>query len=128
MPNIFGGNYEKLYNMFEFVTDESVLIDFDNFHFIFKYIPIAMYLVDIGLIFIALYLVFGNSKTSFIAILVFGAGVCSKVLMGFMPTVFASGNRTQLILLVMMIILIAMMIDKQSKKTKENLLNIFMKF
>lgn len=82
-----------------------------------------IYFGNIGCIFISLYLVFGNTSKSLIAILVFGAGICSRILMGFIVTVFASGNRTQLIFIVMMIVLILMMLEKQEKKFNENVFN-----
>ena len=70
----------------------------------------------------------GNSKTTLVSILALGAGLCSKAIMGFMPTVFASGYRTQFIFIVMMIALIVMILDKQDKKFRDILLNLLIIF
>ena len=127
-PNSNSGYIYRFYIFFLYIEDLSVPINFGNFNIITTYIPIIINVLVAGFLFISLYLTFGNTKKTLISILAFGAGVCSKLIMGFMPTVYASGARTNLIFLVMLISLIVMMLEKIDKKYKYMLLNLLIIF
>ena len=59
-----------------------------------------------------------------LTIMIFGAGLCSKIMLGFSATVWASGNRTGFVLLVSMIITIIFILQEQDEKLMDRFLNI----
>lgn len=74
-----------------------------------KVVFLLFYIVFLCSIPIGLYLAFGKTKKSAIAIGIYLLAVATKMVMGFSPTVFASGNRTILCLYVSFIIEIVML-------------------
>jgi len=50
------------------------------------------------------FILFRNSEQKWIAFLVLGAGIVSRIVIGFSPTVFASGSRTFLFIYVALVI------------------------
>jgi hypothetical protein len=48
--------------------------------------------------------------------------------MGFVPSVFVSGNRTQIIFLVSMIIISVLILDDKKEETLKNYINILIPF
>lgn len=77
----------------------------DNNMFVF-YIMFAYYIIILISMIISLYAIFKNTNKSVFAITLFGAGVISRVLLGFSPTVYASVERISLFLYASCIILI----------------------
>ncbi len=128
VPTNSGGHIFMFEEFYEYTKSDSVYVNLENFNVVETYLPIIIDCLSIGFLFISLYLVLGNSKTTLVSILALGAGLCSKAIMGFMPTVFASGYRTQFIFIVMMIALIVMILDKQDKKFRDILLNLLIIF
>lgn len=122
LPGVFGGPIRGFLN--SGLLDEN----FSGINSLSLCVPILLYLVDIALSFVSLYLIFGNSKKTLISMLVLSCGLCSRIIMGFMPTVFASGNRTHSIMLVMIITLIMMLIEEKEKKFKDLLLDFLIIF
>ena len=125
VPNILG---HPVTNILESCRMPGQYINYNNFNNIPSYFPVALYCINIGLIFVNLYLIFGNSKKILISFLVLACGLCSRLIMGFMTTVFASGNRTQLILLVMFMALIMMLLEEKNKKFRDILLDFLIVF
>lgn len=52
--------------------------------------------------------------------------MCSKIMLGFSATVWASGDRTGFVLLVSMIITTILILQEQEEKNMDNFLNIIM--
>lgn len=92
------------------------------------YAQAGIYLLDIIFMFISLYLAFGKTNKTLVSMLTLGCGVCSRLIMGFIPTVFASGVRTQLIFFTMFIVLIMMLVEEKDKKFRDIMLNLLIVF
>lgn len=82
----------------------------------------------ISTIVISVYLAFGNTKKCIIAILCIGAGICTRMLMGFMPSVYVSGNRTQFIFIISMIIISILIIDEEKEETLKKYIDYLIAF
>lgn len=109
---IFLGGAENLITHYKgFSSPESLMI-------------LMIYVAIILTWFISLILLFGKNNRTIIAILILGAGVCSKIMLGFSPTVWASGNRTGFILILSMIITIILIFQNENEKVIDNFLNI----
>lgn len=91
------------------------MITVDNYLSLFPYVKIAIFLFTGISIVIGLYLVFGNTyKTIFAEALLFG-GIASRVILGFSPSMWVSGDRTYLFLY-FCLLMISLMIINQIKE------------
>lgn len=91
------------------------MITVDNYLSLFPYVKIAIFLFTGIAIVIGLYLVFGNTyKTIFAEALLFG-GIASRVILGFSPSIWVSGDRTY-VFLYFCLLMISLMIINQIKK------------
>ena len=88
-----------------------------------KVLFLLFYIVFLCSIPIGLYLAFGRTKKGAIAIGIYLLAVATKMVMGFSPTVFASGNRTSLCLYVSFIIEIIMLAQEVKFCEKEGVKN-----
>ncbi len=76
---------------------------------------------------VGIYLSFDNKKTSIFLVILMIMGFCSRLIMGFSPTVWASGMRTYYILYVVIAILVLMAV-KELMKSMSLQKNEFMQF
>ncbi|HAP9462676.1 TPA: hypothetical protein IWJ87_000087, partial [Enterococcus faecium] len=76
---------------------------------------------------VGIYLSFDNKKTSIFLVILMIMGFCSRLIMGFSPTVWASGMRTYYILYVVIAILVLMAV-KELMKSMSVQKNEFMQF
>lgn len=114
----------KIFPGFIYIKDK--LFDYSNtisnLNFA-SYEPFVMILLSIlllGSIFISLYVII-QKKDQILMLLIFLAGVVSRVIMGFSSTIYASGNRTFIFMNFSIIILIVYFLSEESymsKKTK----------
>lgn len=81
-----------------------------------------------GCLFISVAILFGKSKKTFIAILCIGAGICTRMMMGFSASVFASGYRTQLIFLTSMIIISNLILEENDEEKLSSYTNLLIPF
>lgn len=88
------------------------------------YMILSIYMAIILCIFISLILIFRKQYRTILAILILGAGMCAKIMLGFSPTVWASGDRTGFILMISMILVIILILEEQNEKMIDNFLNI----
>ena len=126
--NITGALFPELieqFSSFQINTVET-WINMRNFNILANYIPLILCIINFGFMMISIYLVFGNRLKSVIAILVLGAGICSRLMMGFMPSIFVSGNRTQLTFIITMIVLSIMILDDESENSIMKAKNILL--
>lgn len=87
---------------------------------IYLYIKVITYLAILVLIGFSLYHIFKNDiKKKFLSILIFFVGVISRYVMGFSPTVYASGERTSMFFYISICILIVYMCNDLYNKRKE---------
>ena len=70
-----------------------------------------------------LYLIFENNDAKGLAMIIFLAGIASRVILGFSSTVFISGERTSFFLYYAFIIL-SVLILKEMKRQKMDIKNI----
>ena len=89
-----------------------------------NYMALIIFAVVILCLFISLILIFGKRLKTILAVLVLGAGICSKIMLGFSATVWASGDRTGFVLMVSMIIGCVMIIQEQEENIIDKFLNI----
>lgn len=89
-----------------------------------NYMTLIIFSLTILFLFISLILIFGKRYQTVLTIMIFGAGLCSKIMLGFSATVWASGNRTGFVLLVSMIITIIFILQEQDEKLMDRFLNI----
>ncbi|MBO0432069.1 DUF6056 family protein [Enterococcus sp. DIV0660C] len=75
-------------------------------------------LVVLGLLIcliVGIYLSFDNKKTAILLVILMIMGFCSRVIMGFSPTVWASGMRTYYILYIVIVLLVLMGVKELMK-------------
>ena len=102
------------------LNQSEIILSMNNF------IVFAIYIMTILCLFISLILIFGKRCKTIIAILVLGAGICSKIMLGFSATVWASGNRTGFVLMVSMIITTILILEEQKKNVIDKFLTMIM--
>lgn len=90
---------------------EHLIMPLNNFA-LDEFLVFCAYIVILLVIGIDLYFIFGKHKTTIIAIGIYTLGLMSRMMMGFSPTIFASGMRTFLCLYVVLIIEIIILIPK----------------
>jgi hypothetical protein len=121
--------FPNIYNlMMEQNFTSHLYVSLENSNIIKYYVPVIISAINLGLLFLTVYLAFRNSKKLIIGILCIGAGICTRLLMGFVPSVFVSGNRTQIIFLVSMIIISVLILDDKKEETLKNYINILIPF
>ncbi|MBQ8199388.1 MAG: hypothetical protein IJZ76_08185 [Lachnospiraceae bacterium] len=79
--------------LFESVGEYGV-IDLSNYDLRNRWFPLLLFFVVIITVIVDLYLLETDLKKSLVLIFVFGVGFVSRLIMGFSPTIYASGNRT----------------------------------
>ncbi|CAG9713317.1 conserved membrane hypothetical protein [Clostridium neonatale] len=91
--NIFSGIGTYIMDPIYGITDfkEINVYNFDNFT---AYIPIALCIIIIGCLVASIYLIFGNSATTFLLLLISILGFLSRMALVFSPTLYASSDRT----------------------------------
>lgn len=72
----------------------GTLINANNYERFNSYMPLLIYLWLICILLIGIYISFDDKKMAFMNIFILGAGFCSRVAMGFSPTLYASAERT----------------------------------
>lgn len=77
-----------------------------------SYLPLAAALLILGLVFLEIFWAFGRGKTGACLFLTLAAGFCSRVVMGFSPTLYGAYYRTFLFLYLALGICIAMVLDR----------------
>ncbi|WP_026885122.1 DUF6056 family protein [Clostridium beijerinckii] len=94
----------------------------DNFYSLKSYIPIFLYGMTGICVLLALYFCFGNNVKTILTMLIILLGLASRIIMGFSPTIWASGNRTFLFMYFAFIIC-TIMIYEEILKSNFNKLN-----
>ena len=77
-----------------------------------SYLPLAAALLILGLVFLEVFWAFGRGKAGACLFLTLAAGFCSRVVMGFSPTLYGAYYRTFLFLYLALGICIAMVLDR----------------
>ena len=75
-----------------------------------SFIPILVCCAVVGLLFIEIYLVYGKSNRTGLLLLILCAGLAASVIIGFSPTVYASGYRIFIFLNLTFIVVIALIV------------------
>ena len=77
-----------------------------------SYVPLALALFILGLVLLEVLWSFGRDSKGIIFLLIFGAGFCSRIIMGFSPTLYGSSYRTFVFLCLALGFCIAILLDK----------------
>lgn len=85
------------------------------FFFLKHPLPILLVLGLLLCLVIALIVIFDNLKLGILNVLLLLMGFCSKVAMGFSPTVFASGVRTYYLTYIVIILIVLSLLNELSK-------------
>jgi hypothetical protein len=123
--SLFPNTYNLIANL-DF--NSSYYITSENANILKSYLPLLISCANLVLLFVTVCLAFGKSKKTIIAVLCIGAGMCTRILMGFMPSVFVSGNRTQLIFLISMIIISVLLLEDKKEENLKKYINILLPF
>ena len=103
-------------------TDYSIMHIVDNS--VPFLVPLGFMTLNVVCIFVSTTMAFGKNLKSLVMLLLIGAGLCTRFMMGFVPSVDESGYRTHLILLICMIICSILVLDEEEKIEKYNMLAI----
>lgn len=76
------------------------------------YVPLVVSLVISGLVLLQILWAFGTETRGIIFFLIFAAGFCSRIIMGFSPTLYGAHYRTFIFLYLALGICIAIMLDE----------------
>lgn len=122
--------FPDIYNVISImnVQNNASFVGNSELGFTKSWLPVVISAVNLTLIALSVYLCFGKSKKGIIAILCILAGIATRILMGFIPTVYASGNRTQLIFIVTMLIVSVLLISEEKKENLKKYINILIIF
>ena len=132
--NVFGfvlqTAFPEVYNGISFmnVTNNASFVGNKELGMAKSLIPVCLSILNLGLIVLSVYLCFGNTKKGIVATLCILAGICTRMLMGFMPSVYVSGNRTQLIFILSMLIVSVLLINEEKKENLKKYVNILIIF
>lgn len=106
--------YNNMSNLLGAISPNG-MITVDNYLSLFPYVKLAVFLITGIAIVIGLYLVFDNTyKTIFAEALLLG-GIASRVILGFSPSIWVSGDRTY-VFLYFCLLMISLMIINQIKE------------
>jgi len=92
------------------------LITLGNFTRIQSYIPLFLLMMTAFVILILIYIIFGNTWKSTIALGVLILGLISRLILAFSPTIWSSGIRTHFLLITAIIICSIMIIQDLAKR------------
>ncbi len=101
------------------LIEENVMLTAANCNNLLNVIPIIFATTNFICLIMSLLLIFKNLKNN-VALLVFLVGLASRLIMGFSPTVFLSGERTMLFLDFSMIIVGLLVWQELIKKSDKN--------
>ena len=119
----FFGNVTEVFPFFstlrKILIKEEIILTAGNCNNLFNVVPIIFACINFICIIMSLLLMFKNLKNN-TALLVFLIGFASRLIMGFSPTVFLSGERTMLFFDFAMIIVSILIWQEIIKKTDKN--------
>lgn len=95
--------------------DSSSLLSLNNVSNKLSFLTILLGIVYLGNIVINIYLVMGDSVETLLYQLIFMGGMCTRVIMGFSASLYASDARTFAVFFLCIIILIYVMLEKLLK-------------
>ena len=112
---------EKIINRLSYYTSWSYsvpdyrYIDAITYTKWYSYIPLAAALILLGLVVLQILWAFGKTKKGIVLFLTFAAGFCTRITMGFSPTLYGSSFRTFIFLYIALGICIVMLLDEIMK-------------
>jgi len=126
--DIFIGIFPHLKVLMYLMAEENPMIDATNYRNIVHCLPIILSLVIIFCFVLCILLIFKKLKNN-IAIVIFGLGLISRIIMGLSPTIFASRTRTFIFLEFAMLIVCLLIwkefakldLDKSEKRIQNRL-------
>lgn len=96
------------------------MITVDNYLLLFPYVKLAVFLITAISVLIGLYLVFGNTHKTIIVEALLVGGTASRVILGFSPSIWISGDRTYLFLYYCLLMISLMIIFQMKEDIRRN--------
>ena len=130
--NITNTAFPFLNSLRALVVEKNVMLTAANSNNLLNVVPIVLAFLNITCLILSILLIFKNLKDN-IAILVFLAGLASRLIMGFSPTIFASGARTMIFfefaMIIVSILIWQELLKKNDKldKKAQNRVEVFIK-
>lgn len=115
-PDTFERHFPKLSSLIE----NNELINGYNYVWGYSYLPLVLYCLILLCVLVCLALIAKSWEEFFGYFFLLGIGLASRVVMGFSPTLFVSGERTFLYLYVTIIVAIAVMWEKNREELKQH--------
>ena len=106
----------ELVFQFDAYSVNQLVITSENRMIIDIYFPILIYIAILFIIGLDLFLIFDKYEKKGLVVIMYLAGLASRLIIGFSPTVFASGERTSFFLYYSFIILSVIVIKEMKKK------------
>lgn len=99
-----------------------------DFESIYIYLEIVIYVFLLGTLLYGVFYALNKGKNALLACVILLAGFCARFIMGFSPTVYASGTRTFLFTIVAVLVVTVMMINEllNEEKNKKIVLTSFL--
>nr|MBQ8252197.1 hypothetical protein [Lachnospiraceae bacterium] len=110
--------FPPLSYMYEAVGEYGV-IDLNNYDLRNRWVVLLLFLFVLATVIAGLYLTEENVKRVFLLIFAFGGGFLSRLIMGFSPTIYASGDRTYYPFWLVLIVLVYGLFQKLDKDKQE---------
>lgn len=121
IPFIFGilncvGFFYINFNLIFFnIQENNLMVMYNKIMPLQNISALIVFFITIFCLSISLILIFKDKLLSCFSLLIFYAGICSKMVMGFSPTIWASEDRTSFLLIISMIINIVLIARKKEK-------------
>lgn len=116
----FVGNIlPSLSSLMSSYSERKLIITSENIFDISYWGPMIIYIAILGSILINIFLIFGNNAKGKSIAIIYLAGLASRFILGFSPTVFASGERTSMFLYFTFVIITILIFEKILEDNKK---------
>ncbi len=109
--HIIAQTFGKQLNKSWYVLANAKIGQLSDFDSTYIYLEILIYIAVFAALLVGIFQALGKEKKAILACVVLLAGFCTRLVMGFSPTVYASGTRTFLFTIVAILIVTVIVID-----------------
>lgn len=115
----FADTFERHFTKVSSLIENNELVNGYNYVWGYSYLPLVLYCLVLLCVLVCLALVAKSWEEFFGYFFLLGIGLASRVVMGFSPTLYVSGERTFLYLYVTIIVAIVTMLEKNREELKQ---------
>ena len=119
--HIIANSFGKQINKCWYVLANTKINQYSDFESIYIYLEILIYLLVGGTLIYGVYIALNKSKKGLLSCIILLAGFCTRLIMGFSPTVYVSGTRTFLFAIAAILIVTLIIIDELIKDEKNKI-------